>query len=60
MSSSQKWSKRANANEKNLGYLPWKYTGFARLVAMRYYAHQSMDMLERTFLNNELDGYVEL
>jgi hypothetical protein len=27
---------------------------------MRYYAHRGMDMLERTFLNNGLDGYVVL
>jgi hypothetical protein len=59
-SSSQKWSKRANANEMNLSYPPRKYTGFAKPVAMRYYAHKSMDMLERTFLDNGLDGYVEL
>jgi hypothetical protein len=44
----------------NLSYPPRKYTGFAKPVAMRYYAHKSMDMLERTFLDNGLDGYVEL
>jgi hypothetical protein len=27
---------------------------------MRYYAHRDMDMLERTFLDNGLDGYVAL
>ena len=27
---------------------------------MRYYAHKDMDMLERTFLDNGLDGYVDL
>jgi hypothetical protein len=59
-SSIQKRSKRAYANEKNLGYPPREYTRFARSIAMKYYAHRSMDMLERTFLDNELDGYVEL
>ena len=33
---------------------------FARRVAMRYYAYRGMDMLERTFLDNGLDGYVAL
>jgi hypothetical protein len=59
-SSSQKRSKRADANEKNPGYPPRGYMAFARLVAMRYYAQRDMDMLERTFLNNGLDGYVDL
>jgi hypothetical protein len=59
-SSSQKQSKRTNANEKNLGYPPREYTAFARPVAMRYYAHKDMDMLECTFLDNGLDGYVDL
>jgi hypothetical protein len=59
-SSSQKKSKRADANEKNPGYLPRGYTVFVRLYAMRYYAHRDMDMLERTFLDNGLDGYVAL
>jgi hypothetical protein len=59
-SSSQKWSKRANAHEKNPGYLPREKTVFTRPVAMRYYAHRDMDMLERTFLDNGLDGYVAL
>jgi hypothetical protein len=59
-SSSQKKSKRADANEKNPGYPPRGYTAFVRLVAMRYYAHRDMDMLERTFLDNGLDGYVAL
>jgi hypothetical protein len=27
---------------------------------MRYYAHRDMDMLERTFLDNGLDEYVDL
>jgi hypothetical protein len=27
---------------------------------MRYYAHRDMDMLEHTFLDNGLDGYVAL
>jgi hypothetical protein len=27
---------------------------------MRYYAHRDMDMLERSFLDNGLDGYVDL
>jgi hypothetical protein len=57
---SQERSKRANANEKNPGYPPREYTGFARPVAMRYYAHRSIDMLECTFLDNGLDMYVEL
>jgi hypothetical protein len=57
---SQKRSKRADANEKNPGYPPRGYTAFARPVAMRYYAHRDMDMLERTFLDNGLDGYVDL
>jgi hypothetical protein len=59
-SSSQKRSKCADANEKNLGYPPREYTTFARPVAMRYYAHRDMDMVEHTFLNNGLDGYVDL
>jgi hypothetical protein len=59
-SSSQKWSKRADANEKNPSYPPREYTAFARPVAMRYYVHRDMDMLECTFLDNGLDGYVAL
>jgi hypothetical protein len=59
-SSSQKWSKYADANEKNPGYPPREYTAFVRPVAMRYYIHRGMDMLERTFLDNGLDGYVDL
>jgi hypothetical protein len=59
-SSSQKKSKCDDANEKNPGYLPRGYTAFVRLVVMRYYAHRDMDMLERTFLDNRLDGYVAL
>jgi hypothetical protein len=57
-SSSQKKSKRTDANEKNPCYPPRRYTAFVRPVAMRYYAHRDMDMLERTFLDNGLDGYV--
>jgi hypothetical protein len=57
---SEKRSKRADANEKNPGYPPREYTAFARPVVMRYYAHRDMDMLERTFLDNGLDGYVAL
>jgi hypothetical protein len=57
---SQKQSKRADANEKNPGYPPREYMVFARPVAMRFYAHRDMDMLERTFLDNGLDGYVDL
>jgi hypothetical protein len=59
-SSSQKRSKRAVANEKNPGYPPREYIAFARPVAMRYYAHRDMGMLERTFLDNGLDGYMDL
>jgi hypothetical protein len=59
-SSSQKKPKRADANKKNPGYPLREYTAFVRPVAMRYYAHRSMDMLERTFLDNGLDGYVAL
>jgi hypothetical protein len=59
-SSSQKQSKRVDANEKNPGYPLREYMAFGRPVAMRYYAHRDMDMLERTFLNNGLDGYVAL
>jgi hypothetical protein len=53
-------SKLADANEKNRGYPPRGYTAFVRPVAMRYYAHRDMDMLECTFLDNGLDGYVAL
>jgi hypothetical protein len=56
----RKRSKHADANEKNSGYPPRDYTGFARPVAMKYYAHRSMDMLEHNFLDNGMDGYVEL
>jgi hypothetical protein len=59
-SSSQKKSKRTDANEKNPCCPPRGYTAFVRPVAMRYYAHKDMDMLERTFLDNGLDGYVAL
>jgi hypothetical protein len=59
-SSSHKRSKRTDANEKNSGYPPREYTAFARLVAMRYYAHRDMGMLECTFLDNGLDGYMDL
>jgi hypothetical protein len=27
---------------------------------MKYYAHRSMDMFERNFLDGGMDGYVEL
>jgi hypothetical protein len=27
---------------------------------MKYYAHKSTDMLEHTFLDNGMDGYVDL
>ena len=57
-SSSQKKSKRANTYEKNPCYPLKEYTAFARPVAMRYYVHRNMDMLEHTFLDNGLDGYV--
>jgi hypothetical protein len=57
-SSSQKKSKRADANEKNPGYPPRGYMAFVRPYAMRYYAHRDMDMLECTFLDNGLDGYI--
>jgi hypothetical protein len=33
---------------------------FVRLVAMKYYAHKSMDMLECNFLDGGMDGYMEL
>ena len=33
---------------------------FVRPYAMRYYVHKDMDMLECTFLDNGLDGYVAL
>jgi hypothetical protein len=59
-SSSQKKSRRDDSNEKNPGYLPRAYTAFVRPVAMRYYAHRDMDMLERSILDNGLDGYVAL
>jgi hypothetical protein len=39
---------------------PRDYTGFARLVAMKYYMYKSMNMLEHTFLDNGMYGYVEL
>jgi hypothetical protein len=59
-SSSQKKSKRVDAIEKNPCYPPRVYTAFVRPVAMRYYAHKDMDMLECSFLNNGLDGYIAL
>ena len=59
-SSSQKKSKRVDAYEKNPIYLPREYTAFARPVAMRYYAYKDMNMLEHTFLDNGLDGYIAL
>jgi hypothetical protein len=59
-SSSQKKSKRADTNEKNPGYPLRGYTAFIRPIAMRYYVHRDMDMLEHTFLDNGLDGYVAL
>jgi hypothetical protein len=34
--------------------------GFARPIAMKYYAHKSIDMLERKFLDNGINEYVEL
>ena len=59
-SSSQKKSNCADANEKNPCYPPREYTTFARSVAMKYYVFKNMDMLECTFLDNGLDGYVAL
>ena len=57
---SQKKSKHADVNEKNPGCPPKGYMVFVRSYAMRYYVHRDMDMLECTFLDNGLDGYVAL
>jgi hypothetical protein len=59
-SSGHKKSKRLDAHEKNPGYPPREYTAFARPVAMKFYAHRSMEMLERTYLDHGFDGFVLL
>jgi hypothetical protein len=59
-SSSQKRSKHADVNEKNPSYPLKEYMAFARPIVMRYYVHRDMGMLECTFLDNGLDGYVDL
>jgi hypothetical protein len=58
--SAPKRSKCADAKKKNPQWPPTEYTQFVRPVAMKYYAHRSMDMLERNFLDGGMDGYVEL
>jgi hypothetical protein len=55
-----KSSKHANANKKNPQWPSIEYTQFVRPVAMKYYAHRSMDSLERNYLDGGMDGYVEL
>ena len=57
---SQKKSKCADAHVKNPRYPPREYTTFTRPVAMKFYAHGGMDMLEGTYLDQGLDGYVLL
>jgi serine/threonine protein kinase len=59
-SSAPKRSKCADANKRNPQWPPIEYTQFVRPVAMKYYAHKSMDMLECNFLNGGMDIYVEL
>jgi hypothetical protein len=58
--SGAKQTKCANANEKNPNCPSREYTHFARLIAMKYYAYKSIDMLKRDFLDIGMDGYVEL
>jgi hypothetical protein len=59
-SSAPKRSKRIDVNKKNPQWPPTVYSHFVRLVAMKYYAHKSMDMLESNFLDGGMDGYMEL
>jgi hypothetical protein len=59
-SSIPKRSKRADANKKNPKWPPIEYTQFIRPVAMKYYVHRTMDLLERNYLDGGMDGYVEL
>jgi hypothetical protein len=44
-------SKHADANKKNPQWPPIQYTHFIRLVAMNYYTHRTMDLLEHNYLN---------
>jgi hypothetical protein len=60
VSSALKRSICTNANKKNPQWPPTEYMQFVRPVAMKYYAHRSIDMLERNFLDGGMDGYVEL
>jgi hypothetical protein len=55
-----KWTKHPDANEKNPNWPSREYTYFARPIAMKYYAHRSLDMFEREFLDTGMDKYVEL
>jgi hypothetical protein len=48
------------ANVKNPNWPPREYIQFVKPIAMKYYAHMSMDMLECNFFNNIMDGYVDL
>jgi hypothetical protein len=58
--SASKRSKHVNANKKNPQWPPIQYMQFVRPVAMKYYAHRTMDSLERNYLDGGMDGYVEL
>jgi hypothetical protein len=55
-----KQTKCVNANEKNPNWLSREYIQFSNPIAMKYYAHMSLRMLEQEFLDNGMDGYMEL
>jgi hypothetical protein len=57
---SSKPTKRLDAIEMNSSWPLKEYTQFSRPRAMTYYVHRSLRMLEQKFLDNSLDGYVEL
>jgi hypothetical protein len=55
-----KKTKILDANEKNLNWLPKEYTQFVRTIAIKYYVQRLLKMLQWEFLDNSMDGYVEL
>jgi hypothetical protein len=55
-----KRTKHANANEKNPKWLRREHTYFVRPIAMKYYVHRYLKVLEHEFPDTGMDGYVEL
>jgi hypothetical protein len=52
-----KQTKYTNVNAKNPNWPPWEFTHFARPIAMKYYVHSFLKMLEHEFLDTGIDGF---